>query len=417
MVNHETHNLSFPKQTYDIANDPNATNRERFSEFLEGLSDYAASPPGKDPRISAFGHAVIEEFHDPNSTRFVKFLDEFLISGSLRQNEPLENKYDRLLRGCQRGFLNPTYQEDASNPKFPEEHLDPAAWRKGFDWILDNGEVESNFMYDLLVREVSSNIPQRYVSIPIIVGLFRALHPDRFIEPPKIGDAGCSQNLGLIKLAGNSSFGEVTITNGSSTNPKILEDKTELINSFVDPNFEIGDSWGFDTMRPWDPGAKDWAKACSGYPSEFLDKKRAEEYDELFRHQGDAEVGFNEWDITKQPKPGELDVEEKSLDIVFASNVLYLIRPKNRLAAVENLKRLVKDDGIVVFLEFAKANRSRLPKQNKQKFKELYNHRAFVTDLTDKHKIAKEFLVYEGGRCRTAKLGRKAITMMRELDN
>ncbi len=115
------------------------------------------------------------------------------------------------MRIAQKYALRDDWSEDPKNPKFPEQFDDKQAWRKVYEWALDGGDREGEFCYDLRFRDVTSNIPQRYFTIPFAVEVMRAVEPKRFEEPIRALDAGCSQNLGLRKLALNSPFSQVRV--------------------------------------------------------------------------------------------------------------------------------------------------------------------------------------------------------------
>jgi hypothetical protein len=390
---------------------------EALGPFVKELELRIDNPDGGDECIAAFAEACIDEIQQTESP-FGACLVEYLVNNSIPGETKLPNKVPKLLRAIDKQILCPEWREDPNNPKFPDDFEDKDSWRYAINWILADVYRKEDFCFDLLTRDVASNVKQRYVSVPFVVGLYRALQPERFVEPPRILDAGCSQKDGTDALVGKLPFEEVVITRGNQRSGIRHDDEgTDYFNQTVALNSEVGPSWGVDKHRPDDPLVRKWAYACSRYPGEFKGVDIAAEQEELERKGNSGLDNFCEWDFVKSAEPPGGEIEDGSMDLVFASNTLYLVKEKLRPRAVKNLsKKLNPETGLLVSFEAAYLKDShKVPRMFSRQHVKPFRFRVHTLDMSDRDKRWRELLNYRGGRCREAQWGGWAITTLIEL--
>jgi hypothetical protein len=285
---------------------------------------------------------------------------------------------------------------------------------------MSDEDRRTEFAYDLKNRHVSSNIEQRYVIVPVAIGLVRALEPERMQDPQQVLDVGTSQGIGLNALINRTPFKPVTIVRRhlqSSPSERPDEAATAYVNDLVAANLGVGPSIGIDSVRPEDPGAAEWTWACSRRPWEFLGVDQAAERAELENKVKLPPGSFRRWDIARWSEPEGGGIEDGSMGVGFSSNVFYLIEKKLQATAFTNVTKKISQDGIYIWFEpsYLKNHRE-LPHIYRNPYATDYRFRAFLRDFADPSGKWHELLSFKGGRCMEAELGNWAMKRLVELD-
>lgn len=328
------------------------------------LNRQISRPPGGDLRIAAFASATLVLLGMPDGRVVRQVLDLRTISGSYAAN--------LLLRCLQRQLLE-------LDERYPEAYQSPESWAAGWERVLKTQHSRQQFFADLSLRQVQSNVSERYKSLKLIGQLTGR-------RGPRILDLGASQNHGLKRLALNLSFTPVT---GKSS--------AEL-NSLLNQPWPIGPSCGAD-LAAADNDSAAWARACSFYPSELLDTAARTLYDKLDAA-SPANVDFVELNAAGSIK----QLADRNFDLVFASTFLYQLRPGQVPQVRKLAKSVLATDGIIVYQDFIK-----LQPDGRLSFPSNWHSQPFVyRTIVEKPATGEvlEAFQWQDGRCRGFKPGR-----------
>lgn len=272
--------------------------------------------------------------------------------------------------------------------------------------------LRNAFSYDLFMRLVSSNKPQRYVSIPIITGMLRD-QQGRPEEPFNVLDLGCSLNMGLGKLASGSPFSPITVVKELRKDPEeeeTDEETTELFNRYA-REYTLGHGVGVD-IALLDRQGKWWAMSNCGYPSEWLDDKLETEFEYIHEAEDRPNVERVLGDITN---PGSLEsqgIEPKSYDVVSIMTTAYEMSPQDRVRAWRTADYFVKDDGLVISQEFGAVSKSGAFTPFQNMFDNPGKYRTAIKDHATQQARKVPNLRWENGRCKKVQLDVGALAML-----
>jgi len=306
-----------------------------------GLREQAMSPPGGDDRIAAFDYAMLAALEDPK----LRGLLEEGFEHRYRQGRSVSPQYGANL--CRHSFQK-HFLRAREKFGYPEAFLEEDAWKEGINEIVHGQDSFHELRFDLLVRDIQSNVAERYKSLKIIMHFFR----ERLGDEPLVLDVGCSQNQGLKKIAAGYPFDpvEVVIRNkdGTPTVAGLDYKSTSAVNSVIAARQALGPSLGVDAWPLRDLDVKQWARGSSFYPSELLIPGLLEKYDELDNLQV-GNVGFLEANFTEKNFGNEA---YKMFDIALFSTVLYQLSPEERDRMLVNALYWVKPNGLVIIQDF-----------------------------------------------------------------
>lgn len=335
------------------------------SPTLEGeLRRQSTRPPGEDARIAAFASATLGLLNTPDGLLIKQILGFRAIGGSYAAN--------LLLRCLQRQLLE-------LDPHYPGVYLTDQVWEAAWMRILADSHSRQQFFADLSLRQVQSNISERYKSLKLIGQLTGR-------QSPRILDLGASQNHGLKRLALNLPFTPVTGKFGQE------------LNSLLNQPWPIGPSCGAD-LAASDNDSAAWARACSFYPSELLDTAARASYDELDTA-SPASVDFVELNAAGPTK----QLAGKKFDLVFASTFLYQLRAGQVPQVRKLAKSVLAEDGLIVYQDFIK-----LQPDGRFSFPSNWHGQPFVyRTIVEKPATGEvlEAFQWQDGRCRGFKPGR-----------
>ncbi|HSX36814.1 MAG TPA: class I SAM-dependent methyltransferase [Patescibacteria group bacterium] len=399
---------------------------ERRDRFLEEIQDNSVNNR-LDPRINSFSSAVMLEYGATSAFR--ELLDSSLLARSDVEQPSLQANI--LLRSIQKQLLRRENKYPKQFP-YPEPYESVLAWRKDIRALSVSDTTErAELIHDLSTRYPLSNIVERYKAFSLITQLMRG----RFDRRPNIIDVGCSQNLGLKKLAlkpmesdkpwqpavSFGSFGEVVVTGGSKQRN---QDRSDTINKLLRYNRAIGNSVGIDIEPIDDPDVKEFARACSFYPSELLPAQptkplvaeldnpppvdQAAEYDFLDSLNPDQpKISFFQGDFTN------LDTAEltkktgvSSADMVTISTVLDQVSQEARDSMLATARRLVKPHGLIVVQDFVHALSPTELEFYDNWFEQPYRYRTLISDGESSFTEFHELFRWYNGRCKRLQLGR-----------
>ena len=404
--------------------------------LLRSMVEAQSEPLGEDPAVTAFLQATVSTLQDRDRPNLRETVYHTFFGPTPRKVERPSYIWNLLLRASQRQALSPSFDKW----KFPEEFDDPKAWEDLYDWIYtpeDHSGLDpeqdrlsrqhqkyldinraSIFGFDLY-RDVQSNVPQRYVSVPLLANLHRELD-GRFGGPLRIIDAGCSQNYGMKKLASAASpFSPVNVMNWEEIGGASLYVRNPVLSRFLNDDLmrplEVEEALGVDVVDPRDEPVKQWVKACSRYPKEFRNRHLDREYDFLDHEMPDA-VDFVRADFTSPELVEQAGLKQQQYDIGMVATTLYMLSEEKQAAVFDNLRRLVKPDGLIIRQDFGHM-------QGRRKYRIYSNmspnkpnqYRTVVTDMVEGGEISHEYFIWQSGRCRDLQLGRKAIEKLTEL--
>lgn len=371
---------------------------ERIDGLLESLRIKARHPDGKDKYIGAYAVAMAEVVEEQREGDFLQtvFTHRPSLHGGYAAN--------LLLRGAQKQKLD--LQSEFAERSYPEGYDAPGKWGGFLRRLISNANDYPDFSYDMQVRNIQSNISERYKGIKLAAHMYRR----SLGENPTILDIGCSQNLGLKKIAlvPRFKFDKVKVRHHGrfGISPILIDDVSRSLraNRLINSKLDIGPSVGVDL--PFDERNERqerlWARACSFYPSELLNDNLRRRY-----------VNFQNADTPDKVKiayadarsPTQLDsavgVKQK-FDLVSLSTILYQLSPSNRICLLENAMKKAKKDGLLVVQDFAKVvddhdgNLEFIDDWTKQS----YSYRTNIIDMKHEGAGFKEAFAWESPRCR-----------------
>jgi hypothetical protein len=375
----------------------------------------------RDLRVRSYLEALHEAFDDPNHTPLLTSIYEHFYGPNSRPgNQSPPYVWNLLMRATQRAALN----EEFAEYSFPEEFTSKDAWKSVWTWIYDGdtthrdkGAVnkEAVFDWDLRLRDIQSNIPQRYISIPLIFNILSKMGDARFGHPLRGIDLGCSAHLGAKKLlTPDSPFApvEVVIDSNNGYNQKIGA-LSDFINQELVKPLEFEEIQGVDIVAPYDPWVQGWVTSCSRYPSEFLDKKLDEEYAFLNDRNPD-EAPFTQIDIASPTMIEDSGLEEGYYDFAFTGTMLYMMTKKQQDRVRANKQRLLKPDGIDIEQDFGYVKKGKFEIYSNASPNNPNTYRTVVRDMSFANETSSdvtiEYFTWSTGRCRQiVKVGKAVL--------
>ncbi len=375
---------------------------ETYDQFCEELEFQTVSPPEQDIRVGAFAAATLRVLsHDPDTEAVMKDLIRVRLESGNASASYLANL---TLRACQRAFLFGFPNEDF--PVHGDDEAYPQSYDKRQNWEANLPRImasETEFQAYVRSRDVQSNIADRYTSFKLLIELYR----DRFGDTPHLLDIGCSADHGLKLLERNEGYYVPNVTQAYLGKHKVdaPHDLKDRIHELVSLPDGIGESVGVDKVPMQlienDPSTRQWVFACSFYPSELLDKRRYLQYILLGNYQPEN-IQFIQADFSTSDVEIDPPQDEDGFDMVTFSTVLYQATPKKRETMIENAKRHLKPNGLIVVQDFVNTRRGDPSKLvfPRYWFKEEYGYRTLVFDMQDESAGFQEVFRWQNGRCR-----------------
>jgi SAM-dependent methyltransferase len=412
---------------------PGSSSTEEYDQQIRSLAPFLIevsklnhpdNPLGHDDYMRAFFNALEERIMDPSRTQFRADIKDYLLKPTNGEKVKHDMAVQKLERATHRHALTEAWASDPENPLFPVDFKDKESYLKLWDYIYEDLESDTyhKYSYDIWVRDLATNIPQRYIILPLIFGLYR-LAGRRFTAAPRVADIGVAQNMGLKKLALGLPFDMPSVMKGK--NPEKLkydQGMTHLLGRLATQEFVIGPSVGIDKVFMYDTDAVEWSFACYR-PGEYLDENLMTEYEILSSNEKVEGVDFINVDISDLEAVWAADkLRPHSFDVVVTSMAWYEIAssPKEAALAYRSLRRIVKPGGLIVRHEFAKVDELGNFSIYSDPYNGPYRCLTAVTDAQRERRkndpITKPFFSWRGGRGDELRLEKGAIDLLKEAE-
>ncbi|MDB5169313.1 MAG: hypothetical protein JWO41_669 [Candidatus Saccharibacteria bacterium] len=368
-----------------------------IAEFAKQMVD----PPGGDDRIALFFQGMLDVLHGrevpPELQHEVGVHLQILNTAILDSEIVPSYAANKLLRTFQKQFM---YRNTGHEYPFTTRSVEP--WRSGILTVLLTPRL-NEVIQDLITRQTQSNVVQRYNALKFI--LTSCVSPD--VAHPQLLDIGCSQNLGLKKIALGGAFEDVRIveprSNGNTRQNRRISYK---YNSLSRSPFRIGRSMGVDLYDLRDEANAEWVYACSSYPSELLNEARLEEARQL-KSMDVMNVSFTQSDISAALRINtdvDGDIPERRLyDVAFASTVMYQMTKTEREKTCQLVYDRLTPEGIMVIQDFVKLDSRQLRFSGPGSDK--FTYRTVVKNKQTDFDKSEEIFIWETARCTKAQLG------------
>ena len=389
--------------------------------LLEELRNYSKGlgTPGHDERIASFSFAAVLEYKKEGP--FKDVLDEFVYTRTDIKQPSLA--VNILLRAVQKQLLRRDTLDARANP-YPEPYERVLPWGVALRSLSERGTPEYNdLLDDLHNRTPQSNIVERYKSLALIIQLMRG----QFDRRPNLLDIGCSQNHGLKRLGLRKEVGTLPFRDIEVVGQGGIEDKrrkSRVLNTLLQYSHDIGDSIGVDIKPLDDPKSKEWAYACSFYPSELLDSRRVANYDLLDAAEPtEPRISFYQADFAN------LSVEhlaetlgQPAVDMASVITLLSQVsQPEKRQRILDNARSTLKPHGLLVVQDFVHVDQKDFTNLQfyKNWFLRPYRYRTCIAEGSDGFQKFYEIMRWDNGRCNKVQLthhiGRLALADKFEL--
>jgi hypothetical protein len=386
----------------------------RLQKINQVLHAQIERPPQADPYIRAYALSVQStlEFDGP--------IKEFICE-TLERWPDLEGSYlvNKMRSALQDHLYFPEARPGAENEplrhriivqqhgralRYPHDYSSPEAWSMAFEAVLSDPDVFGEFLMDVWTRALASNVSERYKALKALGTLARGAGR---IDTLKFFDVGPSQHAGANHIASGLPFERVTVFK-PNTNQALNIPGTQLFAHAMNVNLPVEIAMGVDMYYPIE--SRSWARSCSHYPSELLDKDRVALYDTLIM-QDQPNVLFYKADFTEfdheafaRHERAEGRADQK-YDIVNFSTVLYQSTPEEREKMLGHATRIAQE--FIVMQDFAAIDPNDPSKlifrTNWQD--DPFPYRTFVMDMREDPPIWHEIFRWRDGRCREMVMG------------
>lgn len=310
-----------------------------------------------------------------------------LLQKVIRQRPELNEKHltNLLYRAWQ--YLLLFKKKDGQFPFFRK-----GEWRKSLAELYQTPSYWQSYQRLLAEETTQSTLYQRYAGPKAaLVVLFGK-------KPLRVLDLGCGLNLGLPGLQHDFPFLPIQDhTPGKSF--------TRLLRARVD----FASAWAVDKIRPEEK--KKWALACGLYPGEAAKLPEMERLCDFLWHHSPVKFTLaNLLFLARHFRKLKL----KALDAVVISTVFYQLRDRERQVAFEQIRQVLKRDGMLLINDFLEIESNQL-NFAVDWFKK--GESAYRTVVLRKEEVSFsrpfEFLRWDNGRCRAVWPGRDFAVMLK----
>ncbi len=377
---------------------PNFIRHDQRIETVELELKTQSSPehaPNNDERIAAFCRAAGKLLR--KNDEYLDLIDDTLTyhateNGGITPSHAV----NLMLRAPQKQLLKKHEEKN-----YPKAYTDDKLWYKDLSEMVNNPDTWAELFIDMR-RNVSSNVSERYKAFKAI---FLVLQ-ERFNQP-RVLDIGSSQNQGLKKLGLNLPFEPVNVIEPILDHSErgyhlgTHEEAEEQLNQLLQTPLQLGPSSGVDFFTPDDPMNRDWAKACSFYPSELLDDNKLAKYDAIDQIDDVPNVDFIASDIFELEPKEVIEKYEEPFDVITVCTMMYQLSKEERIELKSKLREFTKEDGLIIYQDFV-AKDAKSPAElyfYKHWFGKPYRYRTIVEDLSAPSIGLQEVFRWENGRC------------------
>jgi hypothetical protein len=367
---------------------------------LDMLCDrYAKKPLSGDIYMGAFAKALKSERHSADLYPVVKVLYD--VHPEIKPN----HAFGHVLRSFQDKIL----RNEDKYPGYPRGFESPDGWAEVMHELLADPDIAGEIEYDMHARETQSNIAERYKTFKVLMHLYA----ERFGKSPHVLDIGCSQNLGLKKIALNKRFRYVSLSNTNNLRDALTETS---FNRLSNRKVMLGESYGVDLSIHNPAANKDWIKSNSFYPQDFLNSDLIREYDEL-EEQKVPNLDIVLCDLLTDGVQGLRTRNggpiRRKYDFVISSTMEYQLTEDERERMNEIRLDLLGPNGIDIHQEFGHKDPLN-PARHIISDEWFWSNNPYHTTLRDTNDESLEFqTVFESthGRVREIKLGEGLLSL------
>lgn len=342
------------------------------SDLYAELVDQGENPPGGDHSLGAFYKAVVA-ITDNGNTHVADLLNQ------TRQHRPdITTKHlaNLLFRGIQ-------FVEFGQGNLVYEKYKDPSEWHGELTKLLSSEDSRSTLARILRERSTTTTVYQRYAGpYAIIAYLFDG-------QSVSVADLGCGGNYGLRGMELREPF-------------KPIDDFTpdSLLSFLLGQKINLERGLAIDKESPDDQEVRKWRFACSVYPKELTQIPSLKLFEERLREKS-QKVSFLQADLV------HFDwLPESVTDVVIISTTLYQLNPSDQEKFLDQAKRLLKPNGVLVVQDFARKD----PQNpmfldfSSSWFGKGFSYGTFLETARDNWKPL-EALRWNNGRCTIVKPG------------
>ncbi len=337
--------------------------------FLSELIDSAHNPPGNDPVLKSFYTAIVEMVEEGNISGFLSKI----------KDSRKDTTYKHLVNLLYRSFQAIKFkQNDFSYRDFKDVHQ----WINELKSLISNQKTKSYFEKLLLTKSTTTTIYQRYAGpYGLVAYLFDG-------QDVRIADLGCGGNYGLRGIATFEPF-------------KKIKDQTSgrLVNKMLAKKISLNQGIALDKEDPDSPEVKLWRLACSFYPKELGEVKQVLSFEERIKKT--KAVKFLKIDLLTTKMLPQIKV-----NVAILSTILYQLNFEQQLLMIEQAKKVLSRDGLLIVQDFAAKNLAN-PKHldfNESWFGKSFSYRTFISGPKTNFEFW-EILRWDSGRCQMVKNG------------
>jgi hypothetical protein len=350
----------------------------RYTAAYEAFKEQANAPVGGDIVIGSFNQEVVNRFD--TDARFVAFATQLLAA---KPDLTASHFVNIVFRIAQHDRL----QHD---PSYPLAY-GSTEWKDFWDGVLADEQKMNWYAEMLRTKETQTTVYNRYASLALVSALF---YPKGF----RGVDVGCGGNYGLPGMHLQEPF---TIK-GDSTPQGLV---SRLVSEYASRTSVLDGSWGTDQANSLTGERQVFRHSCQFYPQEIISGKMAKVLafeDRIRKH---STIPFKEGDILKQDPVTDLGFNPDSFDIGSFLTIFYQLSPADRLAMIQRVAPLLKDDGLIHIQDFA--NLDQYDPHNllfHNSWGDPYSYATFIVGpLTDWKFL--EVVRWKNGRCEEVKAG------------
>lgn len=360
---------------------PEKRERERrksetvLSGYIAEFQKQATHPPGKDPSLAAFYHAL-------SSITMKSWSARQYLTNIITQREFTPYHFANLF------FRSIQYTELflEKNATYPHGLITQDAWERELSHLLEYAGDEIGEL--LLTKDTTTTIYQRYAGTKAVVN---SLFPN---QPLAIADFGCGGNHGLPGLEKDIPFNDIV-----DMTPE------QWVTKQIQHNVNLREGLAVDRVNPYTADARQWRRACSFYPQELT---KIDDLNSLEAKLIDPDhIRFLQGDLLAlSPLLSDGRLPSSYFDAGVLSTVCYQMKPAEQRKVFANAKQAIKENGVLIVQDFAKKH-SRNPDMLdfNVDWGEPGSYRTFISQSSIDNGAWQEVLQWDNGRCKEVRVG------------
>lgn len=343
--------------------------RPPFSSVVDVFAEQAQKPPGGDLSIASCYGAVCELVaSDADFAAFLRVCYEERPSMTPSHYVNLFFRGVQYIKMYEHGDFDYVSYEAASE------------WKPELKRLTT--ENQEQLQETLSTKDTATTVYQRYAGPKALITALMNGHD------LKIADFGCGANYGLRGFELTVPFEPIDDCTPDSSFTHYLQEPLTLAEGLA-----------VDKANPEDPQVKLWMMACSFYPKELANVDNVKQMEKRLKQS--KKVRFLQEDLTS---PSNL-ISDGYFDAVILSTILYQHLPEDRLAILEEAKRIINSQGLVIVQDFARIDSS---EKGGLRFENAwfnnFGYRTFLS-ISDEPDRFLEVFRWADGRCHQVRAG------------